>query len=180
MAANIVLCVPDIRQARGGEAVPRGAPQQIELFPDLPTISRKSGGGSGASDATGDREGPVQGSTRGAGAVGPAYDSRQEADPDLWLLRLASAFERLQPADGYLPLAEAALKACPGDPDLLLLGAHAALLRGGHPRVLGFLKRFHKRASSTSEHLLRALALNLAGLRAAGRWLLERHRLTSP
>jgi superfamily II DNA or RNA helicase len=179
-AANIVLCVPDIRQARGGDAMPRGAQRQIELFPDLPAISRTSHAGSGASDATGDGEGPVQGSTRGAGAVGPAYDSRQEADPDLWLQRLVSAFERLQPADGYLPLAEAALKACPGDPDLLLLAANAALIDGDHPRALVFLKRFHKRASSTSEHLLRALALNLAGLQGAGRRLLERHRLTGP
>lgn len=179
-AANIVLCVPDIRQARGGDAMPRGAQRQIELFPELPAISRTSHAGSRASDATGDGEGPVQGSTGGAGAVGPAYDSRQEADPDLWLQRLVSAFERLQPADGYLPLAEAALKACPGDPDLLLLAANAALIDGNHPRALVFLKRFHKRASSTSEHLLRALALNLAGLQGAGRRLLERHRLTGP
>ena len=122
----------------------------------------------------------MQGSARGAGAVGPAYDSRQEADADLWLQRLVSAFEHLRPADGYLPLAEAALKACPGDADLLLLAANAALIDGDHPRALVFLKRFHKRASSTSEHLLRALALNLAGLRGAGRRLLERQRLTGP
>jgi superfamily II DNA or RNA helicase len=175
-AANIVLCVPD----RGGDAMPRGTQQQIELFPDLPTVSRKSRGETRESDATGDSEGPVQGRARGADAVGPAYDSRQEADPGLWLQRLVSAFEHLQPADGYLPLAEAALKACPGNPDLLLLAANAALIDGDHPRALVFLKRFHKRASSTSEHLLRALALNLAGRRGAGRGLLERHGLTSP
>jgi superfamily II DNA or RNA helicase len=179
-ATCIVLCVPDIRQPRGGEAMPRSAQEQIELFPDLLTISTKPRGGSEASDATGDRAGSVQGSAREAGAVGPARDSRQEADPDLWLQRLVSAFEHLQPADGYLPLAEAALKACPGDPNLLLLAANAALIDGDHARALVFLKRFHKRASSTSEHLLRALALNLAGLRGAGRCLLERHRLTSP
>jgi superfamily II DNA or RNA helicase len=160
--------------------MPRGAQHQIELFPDLPRASTKPRGGSGASDAISDRAGPVQGSDRGAGAVRSAHDSRQEADPDLWLHRLVSAFEHLQPADGYLPLAEAALKACPGDPDLLLLAANAALIDGDHPRALVFLKRFHKRASSTSEHLLRALALNLAGLRGAARRLLERHQLTGP
>jgi superfamily II DNA or RNA helicase len=160
--------------------MPRGAQQQIELFPDLPMVSPKPRGGSGASDATSDRAGPVQDSARGAGAVGAAYDARQEADPDLWLQRLVSAFEHLQPVDGYLPLAEAALKACPGDPDLLLLAANAALIDGNHPRALVFLKRFHKRASSPSEHLLRALALNLAGLRSASQRLLERHQLTGP
>src|SRR5262245_59717555 len=160
--------------------MPRGAQQQIELFPDLPTVSAKPHCGSGATDATGNREGPVQGSARGAGAVGPACDSRQEADPDFWFQRLVSAFEHLQPANGYLPLAEVALKACPGDPDLLLLAANAALIDGDQPRALVFLKHFHKRATSTSEHLLRALVLNLAGLRGAGRQLLERHRLTGP
>jgi superfamily II DNA or RNA helicase len=179
-AANIVLCVPDIRQALGSDAMPRGAQRQIELFPDLPMVPAKPRGGSGATDATGDGEGPVLGSARGTGAVEPAYDSRQEADPDLWFQRLVSAFERLQPADGYLPLAEAALKACPGDPNLLLLAANAALIDGDHRRALVFLKRFHKRATSTSEHLLRALALNLAGLQGAGRQLLERHGLTGP
>jgi superfamily II DNA or RNA helicase len=160
--------------------MPRGAQQQIELFPDLPRASTKPRCGSGASDAISDRVGPVHGSDPGAGAVRSAHDSRQEADPDLWLHRLVSAFEHLQPADGYLPLAEAALKSCPGDPDLLLLAANAALIDGDHPRALVFLKRFHKRASSTSEHLLRALALNLAGLRGAARRLLERHQLTGP
>jgi len=52
--------------------------------------------------------GPATQPAIGTGAVGPAYDSRQEADPDLWLQRLHSAFEHLRPADGYLPLAEAA------------------------------------------------------------------------
>ena len=160
--------------------MPRGAQQQIELFPDLPRVSTKLRGGSGASVATGDREGPVEGSARGAGTVELGYDSRQEPDPDLWFQRLVRAFEHLQPADGYLPLAEAALKACPGDPDLLLLAANAALIDGNHPRAFVFLKRFHKKASSTSEQLLRALALNLAGLGGAGRQLLERHRLTVP
>jgi superfamily II DNA or RNA helicase len=179
-AANILLCVSDIRQTRGGDAMRRGVQQQIELFPDLPTVSARPGGGSGATDATGDREGPVEGSGRGAGAAGTACDTQQEADPDLWFQRLISAFGYLQPANGYLPLAEAALKACPGDPDLLLLAANAALIDGNHSRALVFLKRFHKRATSTSEHLLRALALNLAGLRGAGQQLLERHRLTGP
>src|SRR5689334_14458828 len=119
--------------------MPRAAQQQIELFSDLPTVSRKPPGGSGASDATRGRAGAEQGSARAAGAVGPACDWWQEADPDLWLQRLVNAFEHLQPADGYLPLAEAALKACPGHPDLLLLAANAALIDGEHSRALVFL-----------------------------------------
>ena len=122
---------------------------RLSCFPDLPTDSTKLRGGSGASVANRRWEGPVEGSAHGAGIVEPAHDSRQEPDPDLWFQRLVSAFEHLQPADGYLPLAEAALKACPGDPDLLLLAANAALIDGNHPRAFVFLKRFHKRASST-------------------------------
>ena len=160
--------------------MPRSVEQQMEMFPDSPPVSAKPRGGSGATAAAADREGPAQVSASWTGAAGPADDSRQEADPDVWFQRLVSAFEHLQPDDGYLPLAEAALKACPGDPDLLLLAATAALIDGDYRRAVVFLKRFHKKARSTSEHLLRALALNLAGLQAAGRQLLVRHRLTDP
>jgi superfamily II DNA or RNA helicase len=160
--------------------MPRGAQRQFELFPDLPMLSPKPCGGSGAADATGNREGPLQGGAREPSAAGITPFARQETDVDHWFQRLVTAFEHLLPADGYLPLAEAALKACPGDPELLLLAANAALIDGDHRRAWVLLKRFHKRATSTSEHLLRALALNLAGLRGAARLLLERHRLTDP
>src|SRR5262249_22069913 len=78
------------------DRMPRGAQQQIELFPDLPRASARPRGGSGVSHATSDRARLVQGSAPGGSAVGSVTDSRQEADPDLWFERLVNAFEHLQ------------------------------------------------------------------------------------
>ena len=63
--------------------MPRGAQQQIELFSDLPRVSTKLRGGSGASVATGDREGPVEGSARGSGhcRVGLRFAARARSRP---------------------------------------------------------------------------------------------------
>lgn len=91
---------------------------------------------------------------------------------------MVSAFDHPDQGEGFLLLGERAIKACPGDVDLLLLAANAALIDGRHERALVFLKRFSKRAASPAETLLRALALNLAGRRPAARLLLERNGLT--
>jgi superfamily II DNA or RNA helicase len=117
-------------------------------------------------------------------AIGPDLDDAESepefvsANPEavLWDARLRAALA--ESGRSFLPLAEEAIAACPGDPDLLLLAANAALLDGNHERALVFLKRFAKRAESPSETLLRALALHLARRRSPARQLLERHRLT--
>ena len=142
-------------------------PQQTELFDHLPE-SRKPeppqqrlpglGGGS-----LGGAPGPVPG---------------EEGDPaDQWYRRLRSAFERPEPPEGYLQLAETALEACPSDPDVLMLGASAALIDGKGERALVLLKRFSKRYDSSCVPLLTALGLDLIGRRPAARLLLEKHRI---
>ena len=121
------------------------------------------------------------GRSRAAPTLVPTLETADdEVDADNWFRRLAAAFARHDPPDGFLPLAERALAACPGDIDLLLLAANAALIDGRHERALVFLKRFHKRAESPAEHLLRAFAVHLAGLRAAAKTMLERHGLSDP
>ncbi len=124
---------------------------------------------------------PSQSAAAPASTGGPrpgqhAHDAA-ENDAQTWFQRLVEGFKT--PSNGFLPLAEEAIRACPGDPDILLLATNAALLDGLHERALVFLKRFSKRAESPSEPLLRALALNLAGKRSAARQILERHRLTA-
>ena len=100
-------------------------------------------------------------------------------EADLWHRRLATAFAGADPVEGFLPMAETAVRACPGNPEILLLAANAALIDGRHERALVFLKRFGKRAKSPAEPLLRAFALNLAGRRPAARQLLEQHRFAN-
>ena len=113
----------------------------------------------------------------GVGQLGVLPEDAAKSHAELWQQRLFTGFEQVAPR-GYLPLAEEAIKACPGDLDIFMLAANAALLDGQHERALVFLKRFSKRAESPSECLLRALALNLAGKRSAARQLLERNRLS--
>ena len=103
----------------------------------------------------------------------------EDAEADLWHRRLVNAFAGADPAEGFLPLAETAVRTCPDDPEILLLAANAALIDGRYERALVFLKRFGKRARSPAEHLLRAFALNLAGRRPLARQLLEQHRFAS-
>ena len=115
-----------------------------------------------------------------AGASLPTQhaDDAPESDARAWYRRLMDGFGSGDPGTKFLPLAEEAIRACPGDADILLLAANAALIDGAHERALVFLKRFGKRAESPVEPLLHALALNLAGKRSAARQILERHRLT--
>ena len=98
---------------------------------------------------------------------------------EVWRSRLSAAFEKVGVTSGFLPLAEEGLKACPGDPELLLMAATAAVLDRHPERALVLLKRFSKRADVGALHLLRALSLNQTGRREAAKSLLERHGLTT-
>ena len=100
-------------------------------------------------------------------------------ESDSWTERLLAAFTDANLHSGFLPLAEKAIEACPGDAVILMLAATAALLDERPERALVFLKRFSKRASAPAEHLLHALALNQVNKRVAAKALLERNGLTS-
>jgi superfamily II DNA or RNA helicase len=100
-------------------------------------------------------------------------------ESDAWTERLLAAFTDANLNSGFLPLAEKAIEACPGDAVILMLAATAALLDERPERALVFLKRFSKRASAPAEHLLHALALNQVNKRVAAKALLERNDLTS-
>ncbi len=140
----------DGQQRRTMPAGPRLAEQQQDLFADLsPSISE------------------------------PTLARRAaEQRADTWLDKLAAAVA--EPADdaSTLALAEAAIVACPGDPNILLLAATAALLDDRVDRALIFLKRFDKRAESAAAELLRAIALHMTGRTPAAKTILERANLT--
>ena len=110
--------------------------------------------------------------------VSPTYLQRSPTKSD-WSERLHAAFADANLHSGFLPLAEQAIEACPGDPVILMLAATAALLDERPERALGFLKRFSKRASAPAEHLLHALALKQQNKRDAARAMLGRHGLAS-
>ena len=69
---------------------------------------------------------------------GPQEDTRA-----YWLEQLHPALASLSP--NSLPIAEAALRACPVDSALLLMAALAALVAEQPDRAIGFLKRFERR-----------------------------------
>ena len=98
---------------------------------------------------------------------------------DTWTERLLAAFADANLHSGFLPLAEQAIEACPGDAVILMLAATAALLDERPKRALVLLKRFSKRASAPAADLLQALALNQLGKRPAARTLLESHGLNN-
>ena len=98
---------------------------------------------------------------------------------DMWTERLLAAFADANLHSGFLPLAEQAIEACPGDAVILMLAATAALLDERPKRALVLLKRFSKRASAPAADLLQALALNQLGKRPAARALLESHGLNN-
>ncbi len=100
-------------------------------------------------------------------------------ESDIWSERLLAAFADANLDSGFLPLAEQAIEACPGDPEILLLAATAALLDARPQRALVFLKRLSKYASGPAAHLLHALTLNQFNKRTAAKALLERHGLTN-
>jgi len=97
-----------------------------------------------------------------------------------WDKRLRDAFAKPEMKSGFLPLAEEALSAFPGDAYILCLAATAALLDRRPERALVFLKRYSKRYVPTaSHHLLRALTLAQQTKPGIARAVLERHGLTS-
>ena len=98
---------------------------------------------------------------------------------DIWLERLLAAFADATLHSGFLPLAEQAIEARPGDAIILMLAAMAALLDERPKRALVLPKRFSKRASAPAADLLHALALNQLGKWTAARALLESNSLNS-
>ena len=101
------------------------------------------------------------------------------SDAHCWRETLANAFDDTARGSGYLPLAEQAERACPGDPVILLQAAVAALLDGRPEKAQIYLKRYTKRyVPNESHHLLSALALGLQNKLILARALLERNHLT--
>ena len=108
-------------------------------------------------------------------------DVEAPADQGRWFAALVAAFDDRGRSAGFLPLAEDAVRACPGDPEILCLAATAALIDGRPERALVFVKRFTKRYASTpTDRLLSALALAQQKKLAPARSLIERHGLAEP
>ncbi|MGD0188648.1 MAG: SNF2-related protein [Roseiarcus sp.] len=102
------------------------------------------------------------------------------ADREAWSEKLADAFADRARTHGFLPLAEEAERACPGDAVILCQAAMAALLDRRPDKAQVYLKRYAKRyAPSQAYHLLSALALGAQNKLVAARALLERHNLTN-
>src|SRR5437660_9918231 len=96
-----------------------------------------------------------------------------------WDRILRAAFADPHRHSGFLPQAEEAVRAQPGDGNILLLAATAALLDQDPPRAQVFLKRFSKRfVAVDTVHLLRALAFAQEKKLGAARLLLEAHGFT--
>ncbi len=99
---------------------------------------------------------------------------------DEWIDTITDAFGDWSRTSDFLPLAEEAVRACPGDAGILCLAATAALLDERADRAVVFLKRLAKRYTPTgTDHLLQALALRQQNRLAAARQLLERHDMTT-
>jgi superfamily II DNA or RNA helicase len=109
---------------------------------------------------------------------GPDERLSERSDAALWALRLRDALaERSTDASN---VAEQAVRACPGDPELLLLAALAAMAARRPERALAFLKRFQKRfASGQPTTLLTGLALAQQGQFSRAWSMLEAEGLES-
>src|SRR6185295_8236140 len=97
---------------------------------------------------------------------------------EVWVERLTGAFADAKADTSVLALAEAAVAACPTNLELLLMAAMAAVLDGHPKQALVFLDRSSRWGRAPAAHLLRALALNQLGRRAAAKALLQQHELT--
>lgn len=107
----------------------------------------------------------------------PAKSGKDARAPDE-LLQAAIADPGRE--SGFLPIAEEAVRASPGDGHILLLAAVAALLDRRHERALKFLKRFAKRfVLVDAYHLLGALALAQQNKFSLARSVLESHGLAN-
>ena len=97
-----------------------------------------------------------------------------------WDQVLLAAFADPDRASGFLPQAEEAVRAHPGDGLILLLAATAALLDQNPERAQIFLKRFSKRFVAIAPyHLLRALVLEEGNNLASARSVLEANGLAN-
>jgi superfamily II DNA or RNA helicase len=97
-----------------------------------------------------------------------------------WDQVLIAAFADPDRASGFLPQAEEAVRAHPGDGLILLLAATAALLDQNPERAQIFLKRFSKRFVAIAPyHLLRALVLEEGNNLASARSVLEANGLAN-
>ncbi len=108
----------------------------------------------------------------------PARPTSQQPPTDrtAWFNKLRRAVNALSP--DAMDVAEAGLRACPGDPALLLLGALAAVLAGQADRALVWLKRFErKHGPDKAVVLLTALAWAGQGQALRAWTLLEQNRL---
>ena len=95
----------------------------------------------------------------------------------LWADRLWNALAQHSPHT--LSLAEEAVRTCPGEPELLLLAALAALAARRPERALTFLKRYQKRfVPGKAVILLTALALAQQGQFSRAGTMLETEGLT--
>ncbi len=104
----------------------------------------------------------------------PAQDASR-----VWADAFYEAYADPRRTTGFLALAEEAVRACPGAPEILYLAATAALFDEHPERALVFLKRLSKRyVSSPTLHLLHALALAQQNKLAPARALLERHGMS--
>ncbi len=105
-------------------------------------------------------------------------DDRQDVAVG-WARTLGTAFADPDRHSGFLPQAEEAVRAQPGDGHILLLAATAALLDRDAARARVFLKRFSKRYVAIGTfHLLRALTLAQENKLASARSVLQAHGLT--
>jgi superfamily II DNA or RNA helicase len=96
-----------------------------------------------------------------------------------WDQILLAAFADPTRESGFLPQAEQAVRARPGDGLILLLAATAALLDQNPERAQVFLKRFSKRYIAIgAHHLLHALTLAQDNRLSVARSILEKHGLT--
>ena len=104
-------------------------------------------------------------SPRAAPATAPAEVAPAEAADLLAPAEmLEAALLDLDRDTGFLPLADAAVRAHPGEGGILLLAATAALLERHPERAQTYLRRFFKRfVPIQSYHLLAALALAQQG-----------------
>src|SRR6516162_1987990 len=97
-----------------------------------------------------------------------------------WDQVLIAAFADPDRASGFLPQAEEAVRAHPGDGLILLLAATAALLDQKSERAQIFLKRFSKRFVAIAPYyLLRALVLQEGNNLASARSVLEANGLAN-
>ena len=112
--------------------------------------------------------------TASANTAAAEMGSRRSAPDELLRAAIADPLRE----SGFLPLAEDAVRASPGDGHILLLAATAALLDRDHERSLKFLKRFAKHLGAVEKTMGALLVLAgiafLTGLHQTfSYWLLE-------